>query len=94
MIGVFTDINVCKYSKKKGKNKDLIHKAPHLTQETYRKVTTLQLDITKESQEVSPFLAGDHKASINRCARKHNENKTEITKMIVKISWSKAATQK
>ena len=28
-------------------------------------MTTSQLDITKESQEVSPFQAGDHKASTN-----------------------------
>ena len=35
------------------------------------KVTTSQLDFTNESQEASPFLAGDHKASINRRARKH-----------------------
>ena len=38
-----------------------------------------QLDITNESQEVSPFPAGDHKASINRRARKHNKHRTEIT---------------
>ena len=52
---------------------------PHLTQDTNGKVTTSQLDITNESQEVSPFSAGDHKASINRCAQKHNKIKTEIT---------------
>ena len=40
-------------------------------------VSTSQLDITNESQEVSPFPAGVHKASINRCARKHSKNKTE-----------------
>ena len=39
------------------------------------KVTTSQLDFTNESQEVSPFPAGDHKASINRRARKHNKTK-------------------
>ena len=43
------------------------------------KVTTSQLDITNECQEASPFPAGGHKASINRRARKHNKNKTEIT---------------
>ena len=41
------------------------NQAPHLTQDTNEKVTTSQLDITNESQEVSPFQAGDHKASIN-----------------------------
>ena len=55
------------------------NQAPHLTQDTNRKVKTSQLDITKESQEVSPFPAGDHKASINRCSQKHSKNKTEIT---------------
>ena len=53
--------------------------ALHLTQDTNRKVTTAQLDINNESQEVSHFPAGDHKASISRRARKHNKNKTEIT---------------
>ena len=43
------------------------------------KVKTSQLDITNESQEVSPFPAGDHNAAINRRAQKHNKNKTEIT---------------
>ena len=36
-------------------------------------MTTSQLEITNESQGVSPFQAGDHKASINRRARKHNK---------------------
>ena len=38
-----------------------------------------QLDITNEIQEVNPFPAGYHKASINRRTQKHNKNKTEIT---------------
>ena len=42
------------------------------------KVITSQLDITNESQEVRPFQVTDHKASINRRARKHKTNKTEI----------------
>ena len=45
------------------------NQAPHVTQDTNGKVTTSQLDITNESQEVSPFQACDHKASINRRAR-------------------------
>ena len=32
---------------------------PHLTQDTNGKVTNSQLDTTVESQEVSPFPAGD-----------------------------------
>ena len=44
---------------------------------SHGKVTTSQLDITIESQEVSP--AGDHKVSIYRRAWKHNKNKTDKT---------------
>ena len=57
-----------------------------MTQDINGKVTTSQLDITNESQEVSPFPACDHKASINRRARKHIKNKIEITKTIHKRS--------
>ena len=63
--------------RKEGKDQESIHSSPHLTQDTNWKVITSQLDITNESQEVSPFQARDHKASINRRARKHNTNKTE-----------------
>ena len=59
--------------------KNQYNQVPHLAQDTNGKVKTSQLDITNESQEVSPFPAGDHKASINRRARKHNKNNTEIT---------------
>ena len=53
------------------------NQVPHLTQDTNGKVITSQLDTTKESQEVSPFQAGDHKAQINRLAQRHNNHKTE-----------------
>ena len=36
-----------------------------------------QLDITNESQEASPFSAGDHKAHINRHAQRNSKRKTE-----------------
>ena len=36
------------------------NQVPHLDQGTNGKVTNSQLDITNESQEVSPFQAGDH----------------------------------
>ena len=46
-----------------------------------------QFDITNESQEVSPFPAGDHKASINRRARKRKNKKilflSEINKNVI-----------
>ena len=51
------------------------NQAPHLTQDTNGKVTTSQLDISNVSQEVSLFQAGDHKASKNRRARKHNKKR-------------------
>ena len=53
------------------------NQVPHLTQDTNVKVTNSQLDTTNESQEVSPFPAGDHKAHINRCAQRHSKHKTE-----------------
>ena len=53
------------------------NQVPHLTQDTNGKVTNSQLDTTNESQEVSPFPAGDHKAHINRCAQMHSKHKTE-----------------
>ena len=39
-------------------------------------MTNLQLT-TIESQEVSPFPAGDHKAHINRHAQRRSKQKTE-----------------
>ena len=37
----------------------------------------LTADTTNESQEVSPFPAGDHKTHINRRAQRHSKHKTE-----------------
>ena len=65
--------------RKRAKIRNCYNQAPHLTQDTNGKVTTSQLDITKESQEDSPFPAGEHKEPINRCTQRHNKNKTEIT---------------
>ena len=53
---------------------------PHLTQDINGKVTKLQLNTTNESQEVSPFPAGDHKVQINRCTQRHNKHETEKRK--------------
>ena len=52
------------------------NQVPHLTKDTNGKVTNSQLDTTNESQEVSPFPAGDHKAHINRRAQRHSKHKT------------------
>ena len=51
---------------KGAKIRNRYNQVPHLTQDTNGKVTNSQLDTTNESQEVSPFPAGDHKAHINR----------------------------
>ena len=53
---------------KGAKIRNRYNQVPHLTQDTNGKVTNSQLDTTNESQEVSPFPAGDHKAHINRQA--------------------------
>ena len=53
------------------------NQVPHPTQDTNGKVTNSQLDTTNESQEVSPFQAGDHKTHINRRAQRHSKHKTE-----------------
>ena len=51
------------YKNKRAKIWNRYNQAPNLTQDIDgKKVTTSQLDITNESQEVSPFPAGDHKA--------------------------------
>ena len=50
-------------------------RVPYLTQDTNGKVTNSQLDTTDESQEVSPFSAGDHKHKVD--AHKDIEIKTE-----------------
>ena len=62
---------------KNAKIRNLYNQVPQLTQDTNGKLTNLQLDTTSESQEVSPFPAGDHKAHINRRAQRHSKHKTE-----------------
>ena len=62
---------------KGAKIRNQYNQVPHLTQDTNGKVINLQLDTTNESQEVSPFPAGDHKAHINRRVQRHSKHKTE-----------------
>ena len=63
----YKSIGVVKVGKRvKIRNRN--NQVPHLIQDTNGKVTTSQLNITNESQEISPFPAGDHKASTNRRA--------------------------
>ena len=61
--------------RKRAKIRNRYNQAPHLTQDINGKVTMSQLDITSEIQEVSPFPAGGHKASINRRTWKHNKRR-------------------
>ena len=74
-----TVIRVLYWSKvsKGAKIRNRYNQIPHLTQGTNGKVTTSQLDITNESQEVCPVTAGDDKAHINRLAQRHSKHKTE-----------------
>ena len=62
---------------KGAKIRNRFNQVPHMTQDTNGKVTHSQLETTNESQEVSPFPAGDHKAHINR--RAQSKHKTEKT---------------
>ena len=58
---------------KGGKIRNRYNQVPHLTKDTNGKVTNSQLDTTNESQEVSPFPVGDHKAYINRRVQRHSK---------------------
>ena len=46
------------------------NQVPHLNPDINGKVTNSLLDTTNESQEVSPFQSGDHKAQIKRTRTK------------------------
>ena len=70
------DFIIVKVSKG-AKIRNQYNQVPHLTQDTNGKVTNLQLDTTNESQEISPFPAGDHKTHINRRPQRQNKHKTE-----------------
>ena len=62
---------------KDAKIRNRYNQVPHLTQDTNGKVTNSQLDTTNESQEVTPFPAGDHKAHINRRSQRDSKHKTQ-----------------
>ena len=65
---------------KGAKIRNRYNQVPHLTQDTNGKVTKSQYVSTNESQEVSPFSEGDHRAHINRRVQKHSKHKTEKNK--------------
>ena len=62
---IIFSLRTLNYSKLGAKIRNRYNQIPHLTQDTNWKVTNSRLDTTDESQEVSPFPAGDHKAHIN-----------------------------
>ena len=71
---------------KDAKIRNRYNQVQHLTQDTNGIVTNSQLDTTNESQEVSPFSAGDHKSHINRrhkcIANTREKNHKKITKEV------------
>ena len=64
------------YVSKGAKIRNRYNQVPHLTKDTNGKVINSQIDTTNESQEVSPFPAGDHKAHINNRTQQHSKHKT------------------
>ena len=76
-VALNSDRTIVHVVNKGAKIRNRYNQVPHLTQDTNGKATNSQLDITNESQEVSPFPAGDHKAHINRRAQRHSKYKTE-----------------
>ena len=69
--GLSHDIHVisyflCKVSKE-AKIRNRYNQVPHLTQDTTRESDRITIKHhSQESQEVSPFPAGDHKVTMNR----------------------------
>ena len=51
---------------KGAKIRNRYNQVPHPTQDTNGKVTNSQLDTSNESQEVSPFPAGDYEVLLMR----------------------------
>ena len=76
---IFNDQSIFNKVSKGAKIRNQYNQVPHLTKDTNGKVTNSQLDTTNESQEVSPFPAGDHKAHINRVSQRHSKYKTDKT---------------
>ena len=62
---------------KGAKIRNRYNQVSHLTQDINGKVTHSQLDTTNESQQASPFPAGDHKAHKNRRIQMQSKHKTE-----------------
>ena len=78
--GLIQNRSIVTYKVSKGaKIRNRYNQVPHLTQDTNGKVTNSQLYTTNESQVVSPFPAGDHKAQINRGITNTRQKKTKTS---------------
>ena len=84
---IFTKLYFFKLIKvrKRAKIRNRYNQAPHLTQYTNGIVTTSQIDITDEGQDVSPFPAGDLKA-YNKQDRKKNRNDPTKKNRLITVS--------
>ena len=71
-------VSRCKY-------RESIQSSTTPEQDTNGKVTNSQLDTTNDSQEVSPFPAGDHKPRVNRRVQRHSKHKTEKHKISILV---------
>ena len=67
---------------KGAKIRNRYNQVAHLTQDTNGKVTNSQLDTTNESQEASPFPAGDHKAHVRYKQTRTKAKQTQDRKNI------------
>ena len=65
-------------SKKEGNDQESIHSSTTPGPGNQWESDNFTIRNHNDSQEVSPFPAGDHKVSINRRSPKHSKNKTEI----------------
>ena len=71
---IVADLSIVTKVENRAKIRNRYNQAPHLTQDTNVKVTTSQLDITNESQEASPFQAGDQQSNVHESITKQDRN--------------------
>ena len=70
---------------KGAKIRNRYNQVPHLTQDTNGKMTNSQQDTTQDSQEVSPFPVGDHKANLGMYEKLSAKAVKRKTKMADKV---------
>ena len=75
--------------RKKATIRNQFSHVPHLTQDTeWESDKNTRKHHVQESQEVSPFPTGDHKAATNRHLAKTNTNNEKIHKRNTTLEWS------